>query len=77
MPVIDHPIHEKTVEQSGAKWGCYDRKKYADGYYAPSRQHRIDGTFSVGLVWIENAMSKRCKNDIRATDPKCSGCVNR
>ena len=77
MPVIDHPIHEKTVERSGAKWGCHNRERYADGYYAPNRSYRRDGTFANTLVWIDNAMTKTCKNDIRATDPKCAGCVHR
>lgn len=77
MPVIDHPVHEKTREGADARWGCWGREQYADGYYAPNRKYRRDGTFCNTLVFIEHTMTKVCKNDISAVDPKCEGCRHR
>lgn len=77
MPVDDHPIHERTREGVDARWGCWGRERYADGYFAPNRAYRPDGLFVDMPKWIENGNSKTCKNDISATDPKCAGCRNR
>lgn len=76
MPVEDHEVHEKVKISANKPYGCYDRTKMAEGYYAPDRVYRPDGTFYVIQTWIPNAMSKSCRNFyLWTTDLRCEGCL--
>lgn len=78
MAVLDHPVSELVREAPDAKWGCWNRPdKFADGYYAPDRTYRPDGSFRDGHVFIRHVMSHECRNDASMTDRKCEGCRHR
>ena len=73
MPVDDHPVHEKTRISSDFRYGCHNRKPYDDGYYAPDRIYRGNGTYYQVLTFIKRTLSTDCRYD-RADDPACEGC---
>lgn len=70
MPVEDHPVHESTKKPADYKYGCWNRGKFEDGYWA----HPWAAT---GAVWVPFRMSKECKFDMSATDRACFGCERR
>ena len=74
MPVDDHPVHEKTKKRGDEKPGCYNRTGFADGYYAPDRVYRPDGTFYIVQVYIKTSWIEyeRCPNKDYA---ECRGCT--
>lgn len=74
MPVVDHPVHEKTKIDSDFRYGCHDRKPFAAGYCAKDRIYHGDGTFYEVLVYIKHAMTTDCRFDMYANDPACAGC---
>ena len=74
MAVLDHPVHEKVRELAGAKYGCFNRKPYSEGYYAPSRVYKPDGTFYIIQTFIPMVMSRECRYDMSLTDSKCAEC---
>lgn len=74
MPVLDHPVHEKTRVGADFKYRCNNRRHFASGYYAPERVYGFDGLFTVELRWIPHRMSTECRYDLPATDPGCTGC---
>lgn len=77
MPVIDHPIHDRTREGPDARWGCHNRPEFAAGYWAPGGMvpaYAGSTQMHVQMVFVRHAMSRVCKNDIAETDPKCAGC---
>ena len=73
MPVDDHPIHPSTQIDAGKRYGCWNHRPFASGYYAPNRVHGFEGRFSVELKWIAHAMSRECRYD-QLEDPRCIGC---
>lgn len=73
MPVDDHPVHEKTKIGSDFRYGCHNHAPFANGYYAPDRVYRPDGTFYVIQTFIPFVMSKRCNYDLK-NDPACKDC---
>lgn len=77
MAVLDHPVHDKVRELAGTKYGCFNRKPYAEGYRAPDRIYRPDGTFYVTQSFIPMAMSRECRYDMSLTDVKCEECKHR
>ena len=78
MPVEDHEVHEKVIEKAGTRYGCFNRKSYADGYRAPNRYQTSDGyqaVFKIEAKFIPHVMSRECRSfDLWDTDPKCEGC---
>lgn len=78
MPVIDHEIHERTIEKHGAVYGCHNfthRKQYLtvkDG-------HGFDEDIGIRQLWkrIDYTMSNECRYDMSLTDIKCDGCRHR
>lgn len=75
-PVDDHPVHEKTKIGSDFRYGCYNRKPFADGYYAKDRIYRGNGTFYEVLTYIKHVNTTECQYDRYATDPACAGCTH-
>ena len=43
MPVEDHAVHEKTRIDDSHRYGCHNRKDFADVYRAPQRFQTSDG----------------------------------
>lgn len=75
MPVLDHPVHDKTRQKAGKKYGCYDKPRTTVGYVAFDRQYKPDGTFVVVQRFIENEMSRPCRSFyLWDNDPMCEGC---
>ena len=74
MPVTDHPVHEKTKRALDAKYGCYDRKPYEEGYYAPDRIYKEDKTFEIVQTYIPHNLSRSCNFDMSHTDLGCKDC---
>ena len=80
MPVEEHEVHEKVRELAGTKYGCFNRKGYADGYYAPDRRAGSNGyepVFTTMAVKIPFTMSRECRYDMSLTDVKCDECAHR
>lgn len=80
MPVEDMPVHEKVIEKEGARYGCFNRKPFADGYRAPNRYQTSDGyqaVFKIEAKFIPHVMSRECRYDMSLTDHKCHECIHR
>ena len=80
MPVEDMPVHDKVRELAGTKYGCYNRKPYADGYRAPNRYQTSDGyqaVYKLEAKFIPRVMSRECRYDQSLTDWKCHECIHR
>lgn len=78
MPVEDHPIHPSTQKGADFRYGCHDRKPFAQSYYAPNRQAGTNGhqpTFWIERVRVEFRMRRDCRYDLAKTDPACAGCI--
>lgn len=75
-PVSDHPVHELTKIDASKRYGCHNRTHYGEGYYAPNRAYRPDGTIYVIQEYIRHAMSTACRYDLSETDPRCEGCTS-
>lgn len=77
MPVDDHPVHPKTIQAAGTKYGCNNHKRKPSHYYAPNRIYRNDGTFintikKIRTEWIEYAECPAGSNH-----PGCDGCIHK
>lgn len=66
MPVIDTPVHQKTV--GGALYGCHNRADFAIGYLASLWSEP---------EYVAHTMSRECRYDSSLTDAKCEGCKHR
>lgn len=77
MAVLDHAVHDKTREASGAVWGCHSRPDFKTGYWAPDRRYREDGTFEVIQTWVPHFGALECRNDFSLSNSKCDGCPRR
>lgn len=76
MAVLDHPVHDKVKIGADFKYGCNSRKSFADGYYAPDRVYKPDGTFYIIQSFVKRAMSDKCRNFyLWDTDNACRGCT--
>ncbi len=74
MPVDDHPIHERTIEKPGTKWGCWNSER-TTGYWVPTRN---DDQWNkpTAWEWVEDRSSKHCVHKTQEpNDPKCEGCL--
>ena len=63
---------------SERKNGCWNVPTQ-DGYWVKVRQYAADdphcrGPFDWVDHYIENTMSRNCRNDFRPVDPWCAGC---
>jgi len=79
-PVEDHEVHEMTRFDSTKRYGCHNRKGFADGYYAPNRKAGSNGyepVFTTMAVKIPFTMSRECRFDMSLKDPWCEGCCHR
>ena len=77
MPVLEFPVHEKTRQKPGAKYGCFNRFGFVQHYYAWDRQYRDDGSFSLVQIKIEHRMSTKCRSFyLWNSDPMCKGCLS-
>ncbi len=79
MPVIDHPVHARTVRRAGDKNGCHGkiRPDEKSGYWAPDRKYYPDGRFEVVNKWVPFVLSTDCMYDKSMSDPQCEGCPHR
>ena len=80
MPVEDHAVHEKTRIDGNHRYGCHNRKDYAESYRAPNRFQTSDGyqaVFKYEAVTIPFTMSRECRFDMSLRDPWCEGCKHR
>ena len=76
MPVIDHPVHEKTV--AGSHSGCHNRPEFKRGYYAQVRRYvGTSGEFFMDIEFVPHRMSTECRHDMSLTDPRCGDCKHR
>ena len=80
MPVEDHAVHEMTRFDDSKRYGCHNRKDFADLYRAPQRFQTSDGyqaVFKYEAVAIPFTMSRACQYDLSADDAACDGCKHR
>ena len=76
MPVEDHEVHDKVRIQSDTPYGCHSRESFVNGYYAPDRVYRPNGTYYQTLTFIEHATSRECRSFyLWDVDPRCKGCT--
>lgn len=68
MPVIDHPVHEKTAIDKTHRYHCWNGER-------PKQGSIIHSEFS-GESWPYR-MSSECRYDLSVTDPSCSECKHR
>lgn len=74
-PVEDHAVHEKVKKAAGWKYGCNSSNLRSDGYNAPDRVYRPDGSFYIIQTYIVNQMSKKCRSFyLWASDSGCADC---
>ena len=75
MPVEEHDVHEKVKIAADEPYGCSNREKLAQGYFAPDRRYKPDGTFYVIQTRIVHRLSTDCRNFyLWDTDPRCKVC---
>lgn len=75
MPVIDHEIHESVKINADDPYGCSNREGFAEGYYAPNRYYREDGTYREEQVFVPHRTSTSCRNFyLWGVDPRCAVC---
>ena len=74
MPVLDHEVHVVTKIRADKPYGCHSRKGMSNGYIAPDRQYRLDGTYVLTQKFISHAMSEACRYDLSDKDPRCNDC---
>jgi len=76
MPVEDHEVHEKVKIAADKRYGCWGKGEcgQSEGYYAPDRIYKPDGTFYIVQTFIPFVMSTDCRYDLHATDQRCTGC---
>ena len=70
MPVLDHEVHESVKHGDGKRYGCHNRKGYADTYTA----HPWAAT---GGEECWATMSRECRYDRSLKDPWCADCNHR
>ena len=66
-PVVDHAVHKMTQFDDGHRYGCHNRKDFADLYRAPQRFQTSDGyqaVFKYEAVVIPFTMSRTCRYDV-------------
>ena len=79
-PVVDHAVHEMTRFDDSKRYGCHNRKDFADLYRAPQRFQTSDGyqaVFKYEAVTIPFTMSRTCRYDRSLQDPWCGDCKHR
>lgn len=78
MAVVDHPVHEKTRQKDGFRYGCNSVNASPlepNGYWAPQREYDDSGGFVIGKVFIINNMSRKCRSFyLWDTDQGCADC---
>jgi hypothetical protein len=80
MPVVDHPVHPRTV--GGALYGCHNRAPFKASYIAPDRIYDaqpgpLPNSYRSVQTAIPHAMSTDCRYDMSLTDKKCADCIHR
>jgi len=55
-------------------YACHNAPR-KDRYQVHVRQYEADGSWLLKRQWIKDVMSLGCKYDVRATDPRCAGCL--
>lgn len=76
MPVEEIPVHAKVSISADKPYLCNGRRGFADGYYAPDRAYKPDGTFYIIQKWIPHEMSTACRSFyLWDTDPRCGFCT--
>ena len=75
-PVEDHEVHESVKIRADKPYGCWGAQGcLREGYWAPDRDYRPDGTFYTKLTFIPYKNSTECRYDLWKTDPRCAGCT--
>jgi len=78
MAVLEHEVHAKVKIDSTFRYGCNSVRnpnRSMNGYHAPDRRYKPDGSYYQVLVFIPNAMSKLCRSFyLWDTDPACADC---
>ena len=80
MPVEDHAVHEMTRFDDSKRYGCHNRKDFADKYRAPRRFQTSDGyqaVFQCEAEPVDFVMSRTCRYDRSLKDPWCGDCKHR
>ena len=73
-PVETHEVHEKVRINADKPYGCHNREKHGNGYQAPDRRYKPDGTFYVIQTYVMHKMSTDCRYDMSLTDARCTNC---
>lgn len=77
-PVSDHPVHPSTIQKSDARYGCFNRKPYAAGYWVRERTYYPDGRYGFYDRFIEHRLTLDCATArVGEADshPLCEGCT--
>ncbi len=74
MPVMDHPIHPSTQHGAEFRYGCNNRNQKPRGYFVLTRHYFPSGEYELRNEWIENTMSKGCRNVDYKSHPGCKDC---
>lgn len=85
MPVIDHDVHPSTMKGPDFRYGCWNRKPFKKGYFAPHRFMPVkdakasfhNQAFVIKAKWIDHNMSSACRYDMSISDPNCTDCKHR
>ena len=80
MPVENHAVHEMTRKTDAHRYGCHNRKDFADVYRAPRRFQTSDGyqaVFKYEAEPVDFVMSRECRYDRSLQDPWCGDCKHR
>ena len=77
MPVVDHPVHEKTKTGPDWRYGCNGHaSRKGASYYAPDRVYRPDGTFWIVLRKIETEWIEYDVCPAKHEHQGCQDCVH-
>lgn len=79
MAVENHEVHEKVKISHDKPYGCHSKVTGPlrnNGYFAPDRRYKPDGTFYVVQTFIKHEMSTSCRAFyLWDTDPRCGRCA--
>lgn len=74
MPVEDHAVHPSTSHGADFKYGCNNDNTRPAGYHVLTRKYFADGRYELSNEFVENTMSKQCRNMAHDSDPACRDC---
>lgn len=73
MPVEEHEVHPATQHGDEFRYGCNNAKPRPRGYFVLTRTYYGDA-YDLNNEWVENTMSKHCRNVDYDSHPGCRDC---